>query len=367
MSESSSDEDVNFTPEELVQAVDNAELSFLPEKSREKYIKAYNLFNAWIHSKGAKTFSETIMLSYFIELSKTRQSSTLWSIFSMLKATIKTKNDIHIEKYSKLLAFLKKNSSGHKPKKSKIFTHTNIEQFLNEAPDSEFLATKVSILLDFQFELKVCTYCRSCKKCSSIALQVVLIIGISGACRANELMCLTTKNIEKHSEKLLLVNLTNTTTNIDRNFVIRDEYVKIVEKYQALRPANTPIDRFFLQYRNGKCYRQPMGSTKIGGLPREIATFLGLEDPKQYTGHCFRRTSATLLSDSGADLTTLKRHSGCKSSIETEGHIQDSTENKSEICKGVVGGIPFKLSCPDSCTHPSTSNHFASPAIHLYL
>lgn len=75
--------------------------------------------------------------------------------------------------------------------------------------------------------------------------QVVLIIGINGACRTNELTYLSTKNIEKHSENLLLVNLRNTKTNIDRNFVIRDEYVKIVEKYQALRPANTPIDRFF--------------------------------------------------------------------------------------------------------------------------
>lgn len=142
--------------------------------------------------------------------------------------------------------------------------------------------------------------------------------------------------------------------------MIRDEYVKIVEKYQALRPTNTPIDRFFLQYRKGKCVRQPMGSTKIGGMPREIATFLGLQEPEQYTGHCFRRTSATLLADSGADLTTLKRHGGLKSSTVAEVYIEDSIDNKSKICKGIkVESLTLKKSCPDHWTRPSTSKDSA--------
>lgn len=143
MSESS-DDDINLTPEELKQKVINAELSFLPEKSREKYLKAYNTFNEWRNTKGAITFSETVLLSYFIELSQTRQSSTMWSIYSMLKSTIKTKHDVHIESYPKLISFLKRKSVGHKSKKSKVFTAHNIQTFLNEAPDCNFLAAKVS-------------------------------------------------------------------------------------------------------------------------------------------------------------------------------------------------------------------------------
>lgn len=120
-----------------------------------------------------------------------------------------------------------------------------------------------------------------------------------------------------------------------------------------------------------KCVRQPMGSTKIGGLPRQIAAFLGLKDPEQYTGHCFRRTSATLLADSGADLITLKRHGGWKSSTVAEGYIEDSIENKSKICQGIVGGITLNQSCADpfvSDQCPSTSKvnisetHSKSPA-----
>lgn len=189
------------------------------------------------------------------------------------------------------------------------------------------------------------------------SLQVVLIIGISGACRNNELLQLTVNNIEKHSDKLLLVKLKNTKTNLDRSFVVREEYVTIVEKYQNLRPANIKTDRFFIQYHNNKCSRQPMGVNKIGAIPREIATFLKLEEPQLYTGHCFRRTSATLLADSGADLTTLKRHGGWKSNTVAEGYIEDSIENKSKICKRIVETISLNsTSDPWSHPRPSTSN-----------
>ncbi|RVE50095.1 hypothetical protein evm_005301 [Chilo suppressalis] len=178
--------------------------------------------------------------------------------------------------------------------------------------------------------------------CNFLAAKVILIIGINGACRSNELLNLTVNAIEKHSDELLLVNLPNTKTNIDRSFVIRDEYVKIVEKYKALRPDNTKTDRFFLQYRNDKCSRQPMGINKIGGTPQQIATFLKLQEPHLYTGHCVRRISATLLADSGANLTTLKRHGGWKSNTVAEGYIEDSIENKSKTCKRILQSINFK-------------------------
>lgn len=191
--------------------------------------------------------------------------------------------------------------------------------------------------------------------------QVVLIIGISGACRTQELTYLMTNNVEKHSDTLLLIKLPDTKTNIERNFVVRNEYVEIIKQYQNLRPSNTATDRFFLRYHKGKCFRQPMGPNKIGSLPRDIATFLKLTSPEQYTGHCFRRTSATLLVDSGADLTTLKRHGGWKSNTVAEGYLEDSIENKSKICKGIVSSITLNKSCTDPLNRPSTSKDVLLP------
>jgi hypothetical protein len=145
MSDTSEDDNI-VTPEELKRTVKEAELNLLPAKSRERYLKAYDLFNNWRQQKSANTCSETVLLSYFIELSQTKQPSTMWSIYSMLKATLKTKKNVHIDTYPKLISFLKRTSVGHKSKKSKVFTASNIESFLNEAPDSCFLATKVSVI-----------------------------------------------------------------------------------------------------------------------------------------------------------------------------------------------------------------------------
>jgi len=79
-----------------------------------------------------------------------------------------------------------------------------------------------------------------------------------------------------------------------------------------LRPANVKSDRFFLNYKNGKCAKQVIGKNKIENMPKEIAKYLNLPDPQAYTGHSIRRTSATLLDDSGGDITTPKRHGGWK-------------------------------------------------------
>lgn len=61
-----------------------------------------------------------------------------------------------------------------------------------------------------------------------------------------------------------------------------------------------------------------------------------------YTGHCYRRTSASLLADSGADILTLKRHGGWKSSTVAEGYVEDSITNKIKISKCILTGESSK-------------------------
>ncbi|XP_063387680.1 uncharacterized protein LOC134673610 [Cydia fagiglandana] len=302
MTETSDDEGI-LNPDDLKVTPKDPELTFLPEKSREIYFRAYDNFNKWRLENDVKTLSETVMLSYFMHLSQTKQPPTMWSIYSMLKATMKIKDDVHIESYSELITFLKGMQVGHNPKKSKMFTFSEIDKFINEAPDIIYLGAKV-----------------------------ILIIGINGGCRTNELMNLTVDGIEKHSDTLMLIKLSNSKTSTDRSFVVREEYVKIIEEYQSLRPPNTKTDRFFLQYHKGKCIRQPMGVNKIGGTPRDIATYLKLQDPQDYTGHCFRRTSASLLADSGADLSSLKRHGDIRPGTSRDTYAESQPKPKIWVC-----------------------------------
>ena len=48
----------------------------------------------------------------------------------------------------------------------------------------------------------------------------------------------------------------------------------------------------------------------LGSIGKEVAKELGLEHPDTYTGHCFRRSSATEAANKGATSVDLKRHFG---------------------------------------------------------
>ena len=113
----------------------------------------------------------------------------------------------------------------------------------------------------------------------------------------------------------------------------------------ALRPQHTQTSRFFLNFKNGRCTQQVIGKNKICLTPQKIARYLNLEDPESYTGHSFRRTSATLLADFGADMKSIKPHSGWKSGF-VEGYIGDSIKNKrkkSDEITRIVNPNPFTL------------------------
>lgn len=160
--------------------------------------------------------------------------------------------------------------------------------------------------------------------------QVILIFGVNGACRSNEMTTLTVNNVETHNNKMI-IHLRCTKNKKDRMFVVQDELLKVVQKYQKLRPADTKTERFFINFKNGKCTKQAVGRHKIARIPKQIATYLNLPDAESYTGHCLRRSSVTLLADTGANLTTLKRHGGWKSDKVAEGYIEESIKNKSKI------------------------------------
>lgn len=95
-----------------------------------------------------------------------------------------------------------------------------------------------------------------------------------------------------------------------------------------LRPTNAPTNRFFVQYRKGKCTRQVMGKNAVAQVPKVIAKFLGLPEESTYTGHGIRRSSTTILADTGASFGSLRRHGQWKSSKVIEGYIANSFTHK---------------------------------------
>jgi hypothetical protein len=96
----------------------------------------------------------------------------------------------------------------------------------------------------------------------------------------------------------------------------------------TVRPQHTKHTRFFEIYRNNKCSTHPVSINTFAKIPCTVAQFLKLDQPQLYTGHCFRRSSALILSDSGADFATIKRLGGWKSTS-----VADSIQNKVNIAK----------------------------------
>lgn len=80
-----------------------------------------------------------------------------------------------------------------------------------------------------------------------------------------------------------------------------------------------------------KFFSQVIGRDTIAAVPKKIAEYLKLEDPKTYTGHALRRTSATLLVDSGVTIENVKRHGNWKSNSAAEGYFAESLYNKKQI------------------------------------
>lgn len=140
----SSDSEIeNLTPPNISEIAEAAKNNLLPAKSEYRYKFTYQRFMEWRLKNDVKSFSENVMMAYFQELSKTMKPSSLWSFYSMLKATININHNLDIANYSKLQALLKRKSDGFKSKKSKILTSKNINDFLENAPDDKYLFMKV--------------------------------------------------------------------------------------------------------------------------------------------------------------------------------------------------------------------------------
>lgn len=165
-----------------------------------------------------------------------------------------------------------------------------------------------------------------------------MVLGVHGACRREELHKLTMDDI-KINESYAIIKIPTTKTHCPRTFTLEGTYFEIFQLYLGLRPQHVTTNKLFLRYGNGKCCNQPIGINTIGSMPKNIAVWLELEEPNTYTGHSFRRSSATVFADAGASITTLKRHGGWKSAQIAESYVEDSVQNKRKIGKSITDAI----------------------------
>lgn len=159
-------------------------------------------------------------------------------------------------------------------------------------------------------------------------------------------MKLKTKDVEEHGQ-VLLVKLSGTKYKKGRSFTITPEYSELVKEYRKLRPMKTETDRFFLNYQRGKCTVQVIGKNKFSSMPKQIASFLKLENPDLYTGHAFRRTAAAIQKEVGSNILDLLPHDDneintSQSSQRTSGIQQQQIDNNLPSIKFQEVLIPYQ-------------------------
>lgn len=322
----------NISPE-IKELASEAEKKLIPAKSREPYYKEYRKFLAWLKKKNvqSQSINESVMLAYMMEMSKVYKSSTLWCIHSKLQAILRIEHNIDLASFFKLHAFMKGTNKYYVPKKSLVFTEEDLCRFFTQAPDNDFLF-----------------------------LKVVSICGLFGSCRRIELCNLRLGDISREGS-VLIISIRPSKTEKTRKFAVVDDsnlkYADIFEKYLSLRPENASTDRVFLKYSKGKCTKQVVGINTFGKCPALIARFLNLPNCDKYTGHAFRRTSATFMVNGGMNIDELKRQVGWKSSAVASGYIEESISKKVEVSKLIAGVVQKKdYDATDDSPSPFTLN-----------
>lgn len=154
MHEVLSDSDGSTDEEEVLKNFDSeaqkiVQIETLPKKSSERYMLVYKTYSIW-KSENKSLLSdseENNLIVYFNDLKSKARPTTLWSIWSMLRKTLSTNDNINISNFFNLKCLLKNNAKGYKPKKASTLKWDQIMKFMTEAPDHVYLAAKVIICL----------------------------------------------------------------------------------------------------------------------------------------------------------------------------------------------------------------------------
>ena len=124
-------------------------------------------------------------------------------------------------------------------------------------------------------------------------------------------------------------------------------YASLLETYlDALEVDRVPVDGTCPLIRTGKkpsnskpskFINSPIGVNYLYAVGKDIAAFLELPDPSRYTGHCFRRTSVTVMANAGATVLELKQKCHWKNDKMANVYVANSDANMNKMAKLLTG------------------------------
>eukprot|EP01038_Epipyxis_sp_PR26KG_P015728 gene15728-21291_t len=226
-------------------------------------------------------------------------AATLWSINSMLAPPQK----------------IKRWQTQEEQKKTHEFTRDDINRFLRDAPTTEV---------------------------TLVQKKLVIAIGIYGFQRRTEVTNLLFENFKFQPDCILVEFFRAKAKNGPKKlskFCITDELTRglISQYWNLFKNDEARTGRFFRKINAGmKPTLQNIGINKIGSFSVEMAKWLQLKNPEEYSSHAMRRTAATLLADSGCSVMELKAAGGWKSdSIVAQSYVAESNLAKRSVASNL--------------------------------
>lgn len=281
-------------------------------KSKQRYDSEVSKFKEFAAKQG-KSETESTVLEYLMEKSKDYAASSLWTYFSMLNNYFKLTKNVKLNDSPLIIDFLKRKEKGHVVKKSAVFDSDNIKTFLEKA-DSSWLMEKAAV-----------------------------VTAVSGLMRISELISLMCNDITIDGDNCRVFIKQSKTDQAGKGFyfLITMPHAQYMKNYLQCFPSCT--GRLFRKIdATGKITNRPIGKNSLAKIPSRIAQFLELDNPENYTGHCFRRTGATILADSGSSESTLKRAGRWSSAKVVDGYLDDGKKLKLGIANVISNSTAAK-------------------------
>ncbi len=202
-------------------------------------------------------------------------------------------------------------------------------------------------------------------------IKLICIFAIFGALRSSEVVQLTWEDVT-YLNGDLFVKVNRAKNGGQASFLIPRK----IGEYEVGPDWKSYVDKvphkkdriWFTPNRARDSYTdQYVGRNSIGGYAAEIAEFLEKENSSEFTGHAFRRTSATILADLGATILDLKRHGSWKSDSVAEGYVAQSLDAKQKIASKISGNKPNNNDEAQIILPPIDVSKQGSPATVMYF
>ena len=283
-----------------------------------KYRARIEQYKTFLLSNGETVETPQSVQNFVVELKEMYMASTLWSIFSILKSYFEYEHRLDLgQNLPGVPRLLKQWEKVEETKKSKVlsyflvltlfqvFTKAEIEKFLSECPNT----------------------------IEHIHLKLVVVIGCYGLLRGIEIETLSFEQIKFEGEICFVtVNRKKHGGPVKGSrFAITDPIgVDIVHRYFEFSPESERKGRLLRYFVANKGTQRPIGKNKLGKYPQEVAKFLAL-DPAGFSGHCWRRTGATILAEADVSVIQLKHAGGWRSDQVCQDYVEESKNEKIKI------------------------------------